>query len=61
MSPMKDMKRIVILLVAICLAAVGLNAQAESVSKKAIPDLKAKDSGGILMSIYCIIGPGQTR
>lgn len=50
-----------ILVVAICLASVGLNAQAESVSKKAIKDLNAKDSGSILMSIYCIIGPGNNR
>ena len=56
---MKDMKRILLLLVAICLASVGLNAQAESVSKKAIPDLSNNDSGGILMNIYCLVGPGK--
>ena len=58
---MKDMKRILLLLVAICLASVGLNAQAESVSKKAIPDLSNQDSGGILMNIYCLIGPGRNN
>jgi hypothetical protein len=58
---MKHTKRMLILVVAICLASVGLNAQAESVSKKAIKDLNAKDSGSILMSIYCLIGPGDNR
>jgi len=58
---MKKTKRILILIVAICLAAVGLNAQAESVSKKVIKDLNARDSGSILMSIYCIVGPGSNH
>ena len=58
---MKNIKRILILVVAICLASVGLNAQAETVSKKVIKDLSAKDSGAILMSIYCIVGPGGNR
>ena len=58
---MRNMKRILILVVAICLASVGLNAQAETVSKKVIPDLSAKDSGSILMSIYCMLGSGGNR
>jgi hypothetical protein len=58
---MKNIKRILILVVAICLASLGLNAQAETVSKKVIKDLNTKDSGSILMSIYCIIGPGGNR
>ena len=58
---MKHTKRILILVVAICLASVGLNAQAESVSKKAIKDLNAKDNGSILMSIYCLVGPGMNK
>ena len=58
---MKHTKRILILVVAICLASVGLNAQAETVSKKAIKDLNQKDNGSILMSIYCILGPGTNR
>lgn len=58
---MKNIKRILILVVAICLASVGLNAQAETVSKKVIKDLNTKDSGTILMSIYCMVGPGGNR
>lgn len=58
---MKHTKRILILVVAICLASVGLNAQAESVSKKVIKDLNNKDHGSILMSIYCALGPGTNR
>ena len=58
---MKHTKRILILVVAICLASVGLNAQAETVSKKVIKDLNNKDSGSILMSIYCAFGPGTNN
>ena len=53
---MKKTKCILILAVATCLAVVGLTSQAEIVSKKAIPDLNAKDSGSLLMTIYCILG-----
>ena len=53
---MKHTKRILILVAAICLASVGLNAQAESISKKVIKDLNNKSSGSILMSIYCMVG-----
>jgi hypothetical protein len=58
---MKNITRILILVVAICLASVGLNAQAETVSKMVIKDLNTKDSGSILMSIYCMVGPGGNR
>ena len=58
---MKNIKRILILVVAICLASLGLNAQAETVSKKVVKDLNNKSSGSILMSIYCIVGPGGNR
>jgi len=58
---MKHTKRILILVVAICLASVGLNAQAESVSKKVIKDLNNKDNGSMLMSIYCLVGGGMNR
>jgi len=58
---MNNTKRILLLVLAICLAAVGLNAQAETISKKVIKDLNAKDSGSILMSIYCAVGPGTNR
>jgi hypothetical protein len=51
---MKNTKRILILAVATCLAVVGLTSQAEIVSKKAIPDLNAKDAGSLIMTIYCI-------
>ena len=52
---MKKAKCILILAVATCLAAVGLTSQAEIVSKKAIPDLNAKDAGSLIMSIYCMV------
>ena len=58
---MKKTKHIIILLAAICLTSVGLNAQAETVSKKVIKDLNANDSGSILMSIYCILGKGYNN
>jgi hypothetical protein len=58
---MKKSKHIIILATAICLASVGLNAQAENVSKKVIKDLNAKDSGSILMSIYCMLGSGYNK
>jgi len=52
---MKNLKRITLLVVATSLAAVGLSTQAETVAKKVVSDLNAKDSGSILMTIYCVI------
>ena len=52
---MKKTKCILLLAVATCLAVVGLTSQAEIVSKKAIPDLNAKDTGSLIMTLYCIV------
>ncbi|MGC9450253.1 MAG: hypothetical protein ACP5I4_02295 [Oceanipulchritudo sp.] len=48
------MKRILLLAVATVLAVVGLTSQAEIISKKAIPDMNAKDTGSLIMTIYCL-------
>lgn len=52
---MKNAKRTILLVVATSLAVVGLTGQAEIFAKKAVPDLNAKDSGSILMTIYCVV------
>jgi len=56
---MKKMKRIILLVTATSLAAVGLTTQAETISKLVVSDLNAADSGSILMTIYCMIGGGE--
>jgi len=58
---MKKTRRIILLVAATCLAAMGLTAQAETISKKVVPDLCMKDAGSILLTIYCMLGPGQER
>jgi len=52
---MKNAKRITLLVVATSLAALGLTTQAETIAKKVVSDLNAKDSGSILMTIYCVV------
>jgi hypothetical protein len=56
---MKKTKRMILLVVATSLAAAGLTAQAETISKLVVSDLNNSDSGSILMTIYCMIGPGS--
>jgi hypothetical protein len=56
---MKKTKRMILLVVATSLAAVGLTTQAESISKLVVSDLNAADSGSILMTIYCLMNPGD--
>jgi hypothetical protein len=55
---MKKTKCIILLVVATSLAAMGLTTQAETISKLVVSDLNAADSGSILMTIYCLLGPG---
>lgn len=55
---MKNTKRMILLVVATSLAAVGLTTQAETISKMVVSDLNADDSGSILMTIYCLGGSG---
>lgn len=52
---MKKTKRMILLVVATVLAAIGLTAQAETLSKMVVSDLNAADSGSILMTVYCVI------
>lgn len=56
---MKKTKRMILLVAATSLAAVGLTTQAETISKMVVSDLNASDSGSILMTIYCMIGGGE--
>jgi len=51
--------RIILLVAATSLAAVGLTAQAETITKKVVPDLSLKDSGSLLMTIYCLVSTGD--
>lgn len=55
---MKKTKRMILLVVATSLAAIGLTTQAETIAKSVVSDLSANDSGGILMTLYCIGGTG---
>jgi hypothetical protein len=48
----------ILLVVATSLAAIGLTTQAKTISKVVVSDLNADDAGGILMTLYCIIGTG---
>jgi hypothetical protein len=53
---MKKTKRMILLVVATSLAAVGLTIQAETISKMVVSDLHSTDSGSILMTVYCLLG-----
>ena len=53
---MKKTKRMILLVVATSLAAIGLTTQAETITKAVVSDLNAGDSGSLLMTIYCLFG-----